>query len=370
MHGEHPLAARRVPAPLRLQALFGGAQSQFGWIFVGLGLLILLAFGGESEALTFCKYLGPLNTTTGTVTRTYQTEFTESKNDGIHFGADRRPFESEYSRRQRLRRHNDDVPVYAVEYAFTPSNGGSVTGTAYQVGGTPDSNTVTVQYKANNPQISRVKGLRTAPRSAWFALILLFPLIGVCLIVASLRRGRTNIALLRHGTPALATLVDVTRIDDAGENEPAYDKRQRERKDPQYEVTFAFTPPNGTETKVSFQTKTLEPAWEGFYRERNPNAPEYSNGLNDIPILGDMLGNKQTDLPTPPPIDPEGLRETVLYDPAHPAAAFIPAEFGESIRVDATGNLTGVKPATGYLALLTPALAILSIIWCIKAMWL
>ncbi len=84
--------------------------------------------------------------------------------------------------------------------------------------------------------------------------------------------------------------------------------------------------------------------------------PNAVTSLIPTPILNAL----ETPPPPPPDTPPQ---ETVLYDPANPALAFVPAEFGPQIRVDAQGNIIGDPPATGYAATIIPLLTIVGHGW-------
>jgi hypothetical protein len=286
-----------IPPTLWFQALFGGVGSQLGWIFFGFGLIFVWGFMLHSEVVTFAKFHGPMQHAQGAVIRSHKT------------GAE-----------------ENDTPIYAITYEFTPANSSErISGISYTTGEDLSAGTtVTVEYKANNPQISRIQGMRTAEFGSFVLIALLFPLIGLIFIIGRIRYGLRAIAMMMNGQPAVSSLVSLAETN------------VKENKRRVYRATFRFTALDGKTYSATVNTTNPEDAWWSF----RDGAP--------------------TDAPRP-----DAPQEIVLYHPADPAASFIPAAFGPNIQVDEQGNITGDNPLAGVAATIIPLLVIGGHLWYI-----
>ncbi len=183
---------RSVPLLVRVQAIFGGFSSQFGWLFFGFGMLFVWIFGLTTVINSTYFWLSSVETAPGTVASIQHTDASEN-----------------------------EQPVMANQYIFRVERleqefrGESyTTGTQYSVG-----DDVTIEYVANNPEISRIQGTRAGTFSAWALCIVgIFPLVGLAFIGVSLMQGFTGTRLLKHGKVTTGRLVDKsptsTRIND------------------------------------------------------------------------------------------------------------------------------------------------------------
>jgi hypothetical protein len=214
-------APRRVPLALALRLLFGGGSAQFGWIFFGFGLIFVWAFGLQSEATTFWKFLGPLRTAPGIVTSVDETGFSEGGGDS-----------------------DPGVPVFAVSYYFTPDAGlQRVEGTSFVTGSHPKpGETVEVEYQGSRPQASRIAGMRSAPVSAVAIIVVIFPLVGFFFWFTRLRKGLRAIRLLLTGVPAVAVLREVANTNISVNDAPLFG------------VTYAFTTASGDVVETRYRT--------------------------------------------------------------------------------------------------------------------
>ena len=62
---------------------------------------------------------------------------------------------------------------------------------------------------------------------------------------------------------------------------------------------------------------------------------------------------------SPTDTDPEASAQlTLLYDPLVPSRALVPHELGDSLTIDAHGNIDGVNPRHGLCAAILPVLTI------------
>ncbi|MHB9105968.1 MAG: DUF3592 domain-containing protein [Armatimonadota bacterium] len=322
---------RRIPLPLASQVLFAGGATAFGWLFFGFGLFLAIPLLMRSEAAASLKFLGPLSTAQGTITQVRET-------GGIVL----------------------DQKVYAVDYTFTPPGGGPVKGTSYVRGGYRKTGAVTVEYRPDRPQTSRIRGLH-ATDAGWAALfVLIFPGVGLIIILVKFIPGLRALRLMRHGLPAVGTLVAVRELKYS---------RSEYGGDLVCRMTFRFTPDGRPHEAYYDATDELKPAWLIFYNQANgvtynpARLRKISGFLSTVrkfvPTgmmqgIDDSLAVAQA---TEPPAEHE-LQETVLYLPNNPAVAALPRSFDTGITLDDCGNLHG-SVLRGILAAILPVLVIL-----------
>jgi len=290
-----PTLPRNVPLSLRLPILFGGGQSVFRWIFFIVGLLLTVLVFTFSEASTFWKFIGPLSTARGMITRVHATRLSQ-----------------------------DETTVYAVDYTFSLPGGKPVNGISYS-SGKYHTGRVTVEYRTGHPHYSRIHGLRSAPieGSGWAGLVvLIFPGIGLGLILAKFIPGLRSLRLLRYGLPAVGTLVAMEHT--------GY--RRHEVGPPICRLTFRFNTAEGKHGELVYTTDQLKPAWRIFYNQTHGiTADPLSVGVmtGALSKLGKIMPAVtrriiETSLAVAqaaePPAESE-LQETVLYLPDNPTVA-------------------------------------------------
>lgn len=175
---------REVPAALRLGVLLGGGLSQTGWIVLGVGMIFFWTFGLNADLASVLHFRGELDTARGQVTETRKTN--------VSVGGSK---------------HRRGTPVYANAYSFRTSDGTERRSTSYATGQslTPGQ-TVTVEYPRGNPDLSRIRGMRTALFPAWTAVFIAVPAVGILLTLAGLRIGARRNWLLANGRLAWGTL--------------------------------------------------------------------------------------------------------------------------------------------------------------------
>jgi hypothetical protein len=208
---------RSVSGALRLRLLFGGALNVVGWAVVCFGMVFVGVFVGNSELRSARAFSGELRVATGSVQNVEQTAFQEN-----------------------------DVSVEAVRYGFD-ADGGSFVGTSYTTATAPAVGArVDVEFVADDPRTSRIKGMRTAPFSAAVVLVWVFPLIGAGLVAFGLRGGRQRLRLLREGQLAYGRLV-------------ARERTRTEVNDrPVYRLTFEFQDALGETRRTVARTHRVE----------------------------------------------------------------------------------------------------------------
>ncbi|GAB4443538.1 MAG: hypothetical protein Kow0031_25790 [Anaerolineae bacterium] len=271
-HNRYQLAMppRSVPLAVRVQAIFGGASGQFGWLFFGFGMIFVWIFGLPTLIYSMPFWLGGVETAPGVVAAVQGTDSSEN-----------------------------EVPVMANQYIFRVERlereyrGESyTTGSQYSVG-----DEVTIEYVADNPDISRIAGTRTGHFSTWaLCFVGIFPLVGLAFIAVSLAQGFRGIRLLKNGKIAGGRLVDKSPTGTRINNLPVY------------QLTFEFIADDGmpyratarSHLPASLQDEALE---QLVYDPRNPSKAV-------------LLDN----LPGSPDIDETGQ----IYGPASPIALVLP----------------------------------------------
>jgi hypothetical protein len=162
---------RNVPVSLAIANLFGGA-AQLGWFLFGFGMIFFWSFVAHADYSFFTEW-GEHVQTNGTVR-------------GIE------PTAASVNRRR--------VMAHYYEYSVA---GRPFKGTSYASEGTLERGAVVaVEYLKSNPQRSRIAGMRSEMFGPGVALITIFPLIGLAIVVFSMRWGAGRNALLRNGNVA------------------------------------------------------------------------------------------------------------------------------------------------------------------------
>ena len=213
----HP---REVPFSVRYQLMFGGFFNQFGWFFLGFGLVFFWIFTLNAEFSSLYYFRGELETAPGTVLVTEPTSFSEGG--------------SKHSRGRR---------IYAMHYSFSPLGEGEYGGTSYATGERfRKGDSVTVEYPKGNPSVSRIQGMRRAILSSWAALVGIFPLVGGGFIIAGLRNGIKANRLLANGKVGVGVLKSKVPTNTRINNQTVY------------KLTFEFAAEDGMTYEVITRT--------------------------------------------------------------------------------------------------------------------
>jgi hypothetical protein len=208
---------------LRLTLLLGGA-GQFGWFFLGFGMIFVWLFTLQSD-WSFLWFWGAVETARGTIVRVDKTRSSEGGGEG-----------------------SDGTPIYACRYRFTRPDGVEHTGVSYVVGRPVDeaeAGPVTIEFPKGRPERSRVRGMRRAPFPAIAAFPVIFPIIGMVFAGHRLASGRKAIRLLKNGALALGSLESKRAT-----NVTVNDRRL-------YALTFTFKADDGQTYHVT--SKTTDP---------------------------------------------------------------------------------------------------------------
>lgn len=273
---------RAVPLPVQLRVLFGGMVSQMGWLFLGFGLIFVWVFAVNVD------FSGPLRLimrqveTRGQVTAIEDTNISEGGDDD-----------------------SPGTPIYRILYRFAGPGGRTLEGESFSVGtDLQPGDAVRVEYAASNPENSRIAGLRQAPLPLFGMFVIIFPLIGLVMVVYSLMEGIKGIQLLRGGELAQATLISAEPTSMSVNNRPVV------------RLTFDFTDADGRLHEVASRTTHPE-----------------------------LLQDQQT--------------EPVLYDPRRPDHAVMLDALPGSPRLMADGSMQIEAPQSAYLLAIVPALTVI-----------
>ena len=252
--GEPP---RHVPLLVRVRVLFGGQLSQMGWFFFGFGMIFFWLFACHADLTSWTRFRGKLATAEGIVT--------DSRNTGATVGG------SKGSR---------GTPVYENEFKFVVDDR-EYQGVSYATGRhLRIRQKVTVEYVPDKPQFARIRGMRADEFGPEVLFVTIFPLIGLCAVVFSLRRGVKACDLLAHGVQATGNLIskEATNIE--------VNKRTV------YKFTFGFkTPDSAFHNAVSkthlverFENPTAEPL---VYDPKNPERAVMLDNLPGAPHINE-----------------------------------------------------------------------------------
>src|SRR5439155_19469836 len=127
-----------VPLLVRLRVLFGGPFSQFGWFFLGFGMIFFWLFVCWADLTSWQRFRGPLATAEGVVIASSDTHASEGGS-----------------------KHSRGTPIYKNEFKFVVDDR-EYRGASYAVGTQlRPSRSVTVEYVPGKPEVARVRGMRT-----------------------------------------------------------------------------------------------------------------------------------------------------------------------------------------------------------------
>jgi hypothetical protein len=242
---------RDVPLLVRLRFLLGGFLNQFGWIFLGFGLVFVWAFTVNADLTSWYRFRGQINTTEGTIIYSKKTRFSIDSS-----------------------KHGEDTPVYAIHYAFTGTDGAEYKGVSFNIGKQFDEGQkITIEHLQDNPQVSRIKGMRRKPIGFFGLSALAFPLIGLLFITGGIRKGLKANRLLALGEQTTGRLKSKEKTN------------TQVNKKPVYKLTFEFNTPEGmtyetvakTHDTAKLEDQTEEPL---LY---DPMRPSYAVMLDNLP---------------------------------------------------------------------------------------
>jgi hypothetical protein len=166
---------RELSRGLVCRLLFGGPIVTFSWVFATIGMVVVLAFLPTLD-LSVSNYD---RQTTAKVTRIEKTDSSEN-----------------------------DRPIYRVHYTFLDAAGTEHRGESYSTSPPSYVDTWRVDYRGDAPSESQLAGMRRRPFSAILLVVVVFPIIGLTLVLWQLRIARRNLRLLRDGVETRGKLVD------------------------------------------------------------------------------------------------------------------------------------------------------------------
>jgi len=273
---------RSIPLPVLVRVLFGGMVSQMGWLFLGFGLIFVWVFAIHVD---FSGLLRPITRqveTRGQVIAIEDTHLSEGGDDDT-----------------------SGTPIIRIAYAFAGPGGRRLEGASYSLGTDVQlGDLVRVEYAAANPENSHILGMRQAPLPPAGLFVVVFPLIGLIMVVYSLMEGIKGIRLLRGGVLAQATLISAEPTSMSVNNRPVF------------RLTFDFTDTDGSLHEVT--SRTTQP---------------------------ELLQDQKT--------------EPVLYDPRNPDSAVLLDSLPGSPRLTPEGSLGMEAPQSAYLLAIVPAATVL-----------
>ena len=160
---------RPLGALLRAQMLFGGGMSIAGWLILGFGSMLFWLLGYHADLSEMRFRPAAVARVQGTVLDCRDT------NAAIN-----------------------DVEVIENRYRFE-LNGIVYSGLSYAAGDCREGETATIEYLRDQPEVSRVQGMRRDRFGPWAILIGILPAIGLAMVIACVRRGAVRLRLLRDG---------------------------------------------------------------------------------------------------------------------------------------------------------------------------
>lgn len=276
--------ARNIPWSTRLTVLFGNGLQIFGWLFFAFGMVFAFIFVGAADLASTFKFRGSLGKAEEVIVSSGQSGYSEGSSHG--------------------RSSRRGAPIYRHDYTFQ-SDGVIHLGASYSKGGElPVGQNVRIEFPQGQPEISRIKGMRTAPFGPAVLFVLIFPLVGLAMALPGCFGGWKNYVLLRRGELARGRLIEKKRTN------TQVNKRYV------YKLTFQYTDQFGQAHQVP--TKT--------------HCPEK---LED------------------------DAEERLLYDPARPSRAVFVDLLPGTPKISEEGIVAGVSGKWLLAAILPPIVALL-----------
>ena len=261
---------RPVPFSISLLASLNAA-AQIGWFITGFTSIFFWTFAGNAD-VSFLTFHGTM-ASSGVVTGVESTQAREN--------------------RQTVRANHYDYSVA----------GRTFSGTSYSTGETvAKGDRVAIEYTPGSPQRSRIVGQRRSIFSAAALFVLIFPAIGLGIVIAATRWGNRRGRLLRDGVFTTGVLKSKRATN------TTVNKRRV------YELSFEFTARDGRKFEAKART-------------------------SDTARLEDER------------------EEPLLYDPEKPEDAVMLDEAPTRPQFDDTGALMA-RPTAAFLAMIIPAIVI------------
>ncbi|MDC0358088.1 DUF3592 domain-containing protein [Oligoflexia bacterium] len=194
----HRTARRLLPPLVKFSTLCGGFLNQFGWFFLGIGMIFAWLFVGNSDLRSLFIY-GPVDIVQGTIKAYRDTGASEGGGGS-----------------------SDGDPVYKSFFEFT-YQGELHDGVSYNTGTRPVTHRLTeIEVPEGRPDLAIVRGERRAIFDLWACCVLIFPGVGLGFLAFGFRRSRKALRLLRVGEVAEAKFVRKEATYANINNQPVY----------------------------------------------------------------------------------------------------------------------------------------------------
>jgi hypothetical protein len=270
---------RPVPFLVRLRVLFGGFTSQFGWLFLGFGLIFVWVFTVNMNLKGWLALRGELENTQGVITKIERRTTSSGK-------------------------HRSSRTYYQHYYSFEGPDGVEYTGFSNQDFSRKVGEKATILYPKNMPDVSRISGMRASVIGPMGLMPVIFPVIGLCFVIAGFRKGIKANHLLANGE------LEEGRLKSKDKTNTQINKQ------PVYKLTFEFSTPEGTNYEVFAKTH-----------------------------LPEKLEDQQ--------------EEPLLYDPMYPKNAVMLDNLPGAPRIDEHGNICAGSPIVVLLNLVIPGISVI-----------
>jgi hypothetical protein len=240
----------------KTRLVFGNAGSIFGWIWFGFSMIFFWLFAVDADYSPLYLWSGA-ERTTGRIVAVTDTGWKQGESDS-------------------------GTPIIAYEYTYTTPDGHTYKKVYKAVGfDAKEGDNVPIEYWRYWPVLSHI-AMASSGGFPWFVgpFVSLFLLIGLALIIASIRGGQATIRLLQSGQAAYATLKSQTRIQGSEHD--------------RYKLTFEFVGRDGqTYTVESTVSNPEDSALTDQRRELvlyQPDDPSKAQLLDEItgnPVIDD-----------------------------------------------------------------------------------
>jgi hypothetical protein len=249
-----PPPPRPVPPLLALGVMFGGFMQLFGALFFSAGMGFAWLFAADVDALAQLAFHGPTVRTTATVSGV-----TPSGKEG------RRPlFEVSFG--------------YVHEGVSWSGQGYTFDGLRYEKG-----QPIQIEVRRNAPGRTRAEDLRIKRYGPEGLVTLIFPAVGIALLMSGTRRGLHALRLLKTGVLTTGRLVKKERTGGHVNNQPIY------------ALTFAFRDQRGgshtAEARTHETARLTDDSAEPLLYA--PDKPDGAVMLDELPTLVEIRGNGQ-----------------------------------------------------------------------------
>lgn len=235
----------------RLTILFGGISSQIGWAIFAFGMFFFWGFVMNSDWKDFFSS-GKWDSKTAEIVKKSPTSLLENKQT-----------------------------IYEYEYTYTLA-GKTYTGKSYSViDQLVEGQEVAILYNEENPKKSKMEGGKSAPFGRWVIYLIFFPLVGLFLILYSLRRNSKFLSLLVHGKGA------------TGKQATKETTKVKINYAPVFKYIFDFQAENGKTYQASGRTHLthLVESEEGARVIYSPKNPTHATLFDLIPIAPDIASS-------------------------------------------------------------------------------